>query len=63
MWLQDLEKAIKALRESEKYQYTCFKNAMPCWDGGICFETTYFTFVKWFPNGTITEHHKDDWRK
>ena len=61
MWLCDLEKAIKAVKE-KKGNDTLFTKIEPCWDGGIVFTTTYHTFIKWYPDGTITERGEHEWR-
>jgi len=40
----------------------CIKSALPAVDG-IVFETTYFTYIKWYrADGRIEEHSKDAWR-
>ena len=62
MWFTDLQKAITALEQRGMSHYF-FSKIAPAGDGGIVFETTHFTFVKWFPNGEVIEHRKDEWRK
>jgi hypothetical protein len=62
MWLQDLEKALARLKEECDYNFICVEKIAPAADGGIVFETTYNTYVKWFPDGTITEKQKGAWR-
>lgn len=65
MWLNDVEKAICAIREHKPDVEwgTCFKSIEPAYDG-IVFTTTYHTYVKWFSaTGQVIERRKDDWLK
>ena len=61
MWIADLFKAVKAVKEA-KGEDLVFQDAKPCWDGGIVFHTTHHTYIKWYPNGKITERGEDEWR-
>lgn len=61
MWLSDLEKAIEAVKASKKVLLV--EKIMPCWDGGVVFYTTNQKIIKWFPDGTIIERGREDWRK
>ena len=61
MWLCDLMTAAQAVKE-QKGSDILFTKVEPCWDGGVVFTTTYHTFIKWFPNGTITERGEHEWR-
>lgn len=65
MWLSDLEKAVKAVREflGERVAYVCFDKVQPCADGGIVFETTYETYIKWFQSGEVIEKSLHAWRQ
>lgn len=64
MWIGDLAQAIQAVRQfkGEDVDF-CIKSAVPAVDG-IVFETTYFTFIKWYyEDGHVEEHERDAWRK
>jgi hypothetical protein len=62
MWIGDLLAATAAAKEY-KGQNFCVTSAVPAVDG-IVFETTYFTYIKWYrTDGHIEEHAKDAWRK
>ena len=64
MWLQDLEKALAAMREEMcDFNFISVEKITPAADGGIVFKTTYHTYIKWFPNGEIVERKEGDWRK
>ena len=65
MWICDLEKALAKVNEflGVKRNFVLFRSIKPCADGGIVFETTFNTYIKWFPNGEIRERNKEDWRK
>ena len=60
MWLCDLEVAVKRVREM--FPFSILEKITPCADGGIAFYTTYFTIIKWFPNGEVRERKMDAWR-
>lgn len=62
MWMGDLLKATAAIK-IYKGKDICIKSAVPAVDG-IVFETTYFTYIKWYrADGHIEERPKDAWRK
>lgn len=62
MWISDLLEATNLVREYKGGNF-CIKSAVPAVDG-IVFETTYFTYIKWYRiDGHIEEHDKDAWRK
>lgn len=62
MWMGDLLKAT-AMVKRHKGKDICIKSAVPAVDG-IVFETTYFTYIKWYrEDGRIEERSKDAWRK
>lgn len=61
MWLVDLELAVKKVRE--KFPCSVMEKILPCADGGIAFYTSYFTIIKWFPDGRVEERKTDAWRK
>ena len=64
MWIGDLAQAIQAVRQfkGEDVDF-CIKSAVPAVDG-IVFETTYFTYIKWYrEDERVEEHSKDEWRK
>lgn len=65
MWMCDLEKAIIRVNEflGVKRSYVLFRSIAPSVDGGIVFETTGDTYIKWFPSGEIVERNRKDWRK
>lgn len=58
MWLQDLENALAAMREKYDFNMFCVEKITPAADGGIVFKTTYHTYIKWFPNGTVIEREE-----
>lgn len=63
MWIGNLAQAIQAVRQYKNDRNFCIKSAVPAVDG-IVFETTYFTFIKWYyEDGHVEEHARDDWRK
>ena len=55
MWITDLVKASKAVENflEENKWYVTIKKVAPCWGGGIGFEMSDFTFIKWFQDGRI----------
>jgi hypothetical protein len=61
----DLEKALAKVNEFLGVKRNCvlFRSIKPSVDGGIVFETTCDTYIKWFPNGEVVERNKGDWRK
>lgn len=61
MWLVDLELAVKAVRA--KFPCSVIEKILPCADGGITFQTSYYTIIKWYPDGRVTERKTDAWRK
>ena len=62
MWLGDLAQAVQAVRQFKNGINFCIKSAVPAVDG-IVFETTYFTYIKfYYEDGHIEEHKKDEWR-
>lgn len=64
MWIGDLAQAIHSVRQfkGEDVDF-CIKSAVPAVDG-IVFETTYFTYIKfYYEDGHVEEHGKDEWRK
>ena len=61
MWLQDLEMAVSALRT--KFPCSVIEQITPCADGGIAFRTSYYTIIKWYPDGRVEERKTDAWRK
>lgn len=61
MWLSDVAKAVEAVKASR--ENFCIDKILPCWDGGIVFYITHHTVIKWFPDGTIIERGREDWRK
>ena len=63
MWISDLAQAIQAVRQYKNDRNFCIKSAVPAVDG-IIFETTYFTYIKWYrEDGRVEEHARDAWRK
>ena len=63
MWIGDLAQAIQAVRQFKNDRNFCIKSAVPAVDG-IVFETTYFTFIKfYYEDGHVEEHARDAWRK
>lgn len=63
MWIGDLAQAICSVRQFKNDRNFCIKSAVPAVDG-IVFETTYFTFIKWYyEDGHVEEHAQDAWRK
>lgn len=61
MWMGDLLVATAAVMEYKGRNF-CIKSAIPAVDG-IVFETTYFTYIKWYrEDERIEEHSKDAWR-
>lgn len=63
MWIGDLAQAIQAVRQFKNDRNFCIKSAVPAVDG-IVFETTYFTYIKfYYEDGRVEEHGKDEWRK
>jgi hypothetical protein len=65
MWIKDLETATKAVIEflGDRRAFVCFDKVKPCADGGIVFETTYETYIKWFQNGEVVEKSLQAWRQ
>ena len=65
MWFTDLKAATEKVMEylGENANYVCIDKVTPCWDGGIVFTLSDFRYVRWKPDGTITEGEKGDWRK
>lgn len=64
MWLNDLEWAIKQMKEQMvDFNFVCIEKVTPAVDGGIVFKTTYHTYIKVFKDGTITEKEEGEWRK
>ena len=64
MWLNDLEWAIKQMREQMiDFCFICIESVHPAADGGIVFKTTHHTYIKVFRDGTIIERNEDEWRK
>ena len=62
MWMGDLLAATDAVMEYKEHNL-CIKSVVPALDG-IVFETTYFTYIKWYRgDGHVEEHNKDEWRK
>lgn len=62
MWLCELAEVVQKVREV-KGNDVVLKKVTPAYDG-IVFETTYFTYIKWYRiDGRIEEHEKDEWRK
>ena len=63
MWIGDLAQAIQAVRQFKNDKNFCIKSAIPAVNG-IVFETTYFTYIKfYYEDGRVEEHQKDEWRK
>ena len=63
MWLGDLAQAVHSVRQFKNGINFCIKSAVPAVDG-IVFETTYFTYIKfYYEDGHVEEHKKDEWRK
>ena len=63
MWLNDLEQAIKQMREQMiDFCFICIESVHPAADGGIVFKTTHHTYIKVFRDGTIIERNEDEWR-
>ena len=64
MWLNDLEKAIKHMRdEMIDFNFINIENVRPAADGGIVFKTTHHTYIKVFRDGTIVEKSEEEWKK
>lgn len=65
MWMCDLEKAIGKVIDFLGANACCavFESIKPSADGGIVFKTTHHTFIKWFPDGTVTEREEGAWRR
>ena len=64
MWLNDLERAIKQMREQMiDFCFICIENVRPAADGSIVFKTTHHTYIKVFRDGTIVEKSEEEWRK
>ena len=61
MWINDLAKAIEAVRPYALM--CCIDSVVPCADGGITFYLSDFTIVKWLPNGEVVRKNQGDWRK
>ena len=63
MWIGDLAQAVQAVRRYKNDRNFCIKSAVPAVDG-IVFETTYFTYIKfYYEDGRVEEHARDAWRK
>ena len=60
-WMSTLIKAATAVKKQKGEDFK-IKAVSSCWDGGVVFETTYSTYIKWYPDGIITERGKDEWR-
>ena len=60
-WMSTLMKAATAVKKQKGEDFV-INTVSGCWDGGVVFETSYFTYIKWYPDGTITERGKDEWR-
>jgi hypothetical protein len=63
MWLNDLERAIKQMREQMiDFCFINLENVHPAADGSIVFKTTHHTYIKVFRDGTIIERGEGEWR-
>jgi hypothetical protein len=63
MWIGDLAQAIHSVRQFKNDKNFCIKSAVPAVDD-IVFETTYFTYIKfYYEDGHVEEQARDDWRK
>lgn len=61
-WMSDLIKAATAVKQWKGNDFV-ITTVSGCWDGGVVFETSHHTYIKWFPNGEIVERRKDEWRR
>lgn len=61
----DLEKAVSKVNEflGNRTYSVLFESIKPCYDGGIVFKTTCYTYIKWFPDGKVIEREEGAWRR
>ena len=64
MWLNELEWAIKQMREQMiDFNFINIESVRPAADGDIVIKTTHHTYIKVFRDGTIVEKDEQEWRK